>query len=104
MLVCVVWPVAGGISLREAFEQVGLAMFNYMTPIDALHVDDACTRYVESLVAVTAAAAAAVSVVRGGNGVLLRANQLSAACGGCGFDSVTRGWAVVALLTPEEHG
>lgn len=36
--------ITGGTSLREAFEQVGLAMFNYMTPIDALRLDDACTR------------------------------------------------------------
>eukprot|EP00878_Enallax_costatus_P022734 GHUV01024138.1.p2 GENE.GHUV01024138.1~~GHUV01024138.1.p2 ORF type:complete len:103 (+),score=38.52 GHUV01024138.1:1227-1535(+) len=35
---------AWGGSLKEAFEQVGLAMFNYMTPVDALCVDDACTR------------------------------------------------------------
>lgn len=34
----------GGVSLREAFEQVGLALFNYMTPIDGLAPDDACTR------------------------------------------------------------
>ncbi|KAF8058937.1 archease-like [Scenedesmus sp. PABB004] len=35
---------AGGASLGEAFEQVGLALFNYMTPIDALADDPACTR------------------------------------------------------------
>eukprot|EP00775_Hariotina_reticulata_P009370 gene9370-9533_t len=33
-----------GGSLIEAFEAVGLAMFNYMTPIDNLTVDPACTR------------------------------------------------------------
>jgi hypothetical protein len=37
------WPT-GGASLGEAFEQAGLAMFNYMTPIDELRVDEACSR------------------------------------------------------------
>lgn len=37
---------AWGSSLQEAFEQVGLAMFNYMTPIDALTINEACTREV----------------------------------------------------------
>ncbi|KAF6254625.1 Archease domain-containing protein [Scenedesmus sp. NREL 46B-D3] len=35
---------AWGSSLGEAFEQVGLAMFNYMTPIDELAADAACAR------------------------------------------------------------
>jgi hypothetical protein len=36
--------VSGGASLAECFEQVGLALFNYMTPIDELQVDEACSR------------------------------------------------------------
>eukprot|EP00879_Flechtneria_rotunda_P016234 GHRR01016985.1.p1 GENE.GHRR01016985.1~~GHRR01016985.1.p1 ORF type:complete len:198 (+),score=59.44 GHRR01016985.1:266-859(+) len=35
-----------GSSLQEALQEVGLAMFNYMTPIDELSVDEACTREV----------------------------------------------------------
>ncbi|WIA39794.1 hypothetical protein OEZ86_005848 [Tetradesmus obliquus] len=35
---------AWGSSLAEAFEQAGLAMFNYMTPIDDLQVHQACSR------------------------------------------------------------
>lgn len=39
---------AWGSSLREAFEQVGLAMVNYMTPIDGLRIDDSCTRQIQA--------------------------------------------------------
>lgn len=37
-------PPAGGASLSEAFEQVALAMFNYMTPIDDLKEDPSLTQ------------------------------------------------------------
>lgn len=35
---------AGGETLREAIENVGLCMFNYMTPLKGIGVDPALTR------------------------------------------------------------
>lgn len=39
---------AWGPTLEAAFAAVGLAMFNYMTPIDAINMDESCTRVVEA--------------------------------------------------------
>jgi hypothetical protein len=45
--VCTHTPApAGGATLAQAFEQAGLALFNYMTPINALAPDERCTRCV----------------------------------------------------------
>jgi SHS2 domain-containing protein len=35
---------AGGSDLREAFENVGLAMFNYMTPLSGITIDEEQTK------------------------------------------------------------
>lgn len=35
---------AGGATHAKAFEQVALAMFNYMTPLEGIAVDESCTR------------------------------------------------------------
>lgn len=35
---------AGGGNVRQAFEQVALAMFNYMTPLSGVSIDDSATR------------------------------------------------------------
>lgn len=37
-------PNPGGETLREAFENVGLCMFNYMTPLKGIGIDPALTR------------------------------------------------------------
>ena len=39
---------AWGYTMAEAFEQVTVGMFGYMTELDSVEVDDACTRVVEA--------------------------------------------------------
>jgi hypothetical protein len=38
-------PLAGGADLKEAFQNVALAMYNYMTPISAVAIDEDVTRW-----------------------------------------------------------
>lgn len=40
------WVVArtGGSNVQQAFEQVALAMFNYMTPLSGVSIDESATR------------------------------------------------------------
>lgn len=38
--------VLGGVTLKEAFENAAVAMFNYMTPLTAVIVDESHNRYV----------------------------------------------------------
>jgi SHS2 domain-containing protein len=35
---------AGGSTVQQAFEQVALAMFNYMTPLSGISIDESSTR------------------------------------------------------------
>jgi SHS2 domain-containing protein len=39
---------AWGYTMAEAFEQVTVGMFGYMTELDSVEVDDACTRVIEA--------------------------------------------------------
>jgi hypothetical protein len=42
---CLPVQSAGGATLEEAFENVGVCMFNYMTPLEGISVDPALTRW-----------------------------------------------------------